>query len=69
MSETTPPVTKKPATKKSKKEKKHVVHGIAHVHASFNNTHVTITDLEGNVVTWASAPTRTPAPARGRGGP
>ena len=33
--------------KKSKKEKKHVVHGVAHVHASFNNTHVTITDLEG----------------------
>src|SRR5262245_54721460 len=48
----------KPATpKKSKKEKKHVVHGIAHVHASFNNTQVTITDLEGQVVTWASAGT------------
>jgi len=41
--------------KKSRKEKKNVVHGIAHVHASFNNTLVTITDLEGNVVTWASA--------------
>ncbi len=41
--------------KKSKKEKKNVVHGIAHVHASFNNSLVTITDLEGNVVTWASA--------------
>ena len=41
--------------RKSKKEKKNVVHGIAHVHASFNNTLVTITDLEGNVVTWASA--------------
>jgi len=41
--------------KKSKKEKKNVVHGICHVHASFNNTLVTITDLEGNVVTWASA--------------
>src|SRR4029434_1283722 len=41
----------------SKKEKKHVVHGIAHVHASFNNTHVTITDLEGNVGTWSSAGT------------
>ena len=41
--------------RKSKKEKKSVVHGIAHVHASFNNTLVTITDLEGNVVTWASA--------------
>ncbi len=51
--------TTKPATggKKAKKEKKHVVHGIAHVHASFNNTHVTITDLEGNVVTWSSSGT------------
>jgi small subunit ribosomal protein S11 len=43
--------------KKSKKEKKHVAHGIVHIHASFNNTHVTITDLEGNVVSWASAGT------------
>jgi small subunit ribosomal protein S11 len=51
------PVAKKPSSKKAKKEKKHVVHGIAHVHASFNNTHVTITDLEGNVVTWSSAGT------------
>jgi small subunit ribosomal protein S11 len=34
-----------------------VVHGIAHVHASFNNTIVTITDLEGNVVSWSSAGT------------
>ena len=41
--------------KKGKKEKKHVAHGIAHVHASFNNTVVTITDLEGNVVSWSSA--------------
>lgn len=51
--------TTKPATggKKGKKEKKHVVHGIVHVHASFNNTHVTITDLEGNVVTWSSSGT------------
>ncbi len=45
------------AAKKSKKEKRHVVHGIAHVHASFNNTHVTITDLEGHVVCWSSAGT------------
>ena len=41
--------------KKSKKEKKNVVHGIAHVRATFNNTLVTITDLAGNVVTWASS--------------
>jgi small subunit ribosomal protein S11 len=60
MSEPTTPTTpaaKKPSSKKAKKEKNHVVHGIAHVHASFNNTHVTITDLEGNVVTWSSAGT------------
>src|SRR5438105_15467350 len=54
---TTPTAAKKPSSKKGKKEKRHVVHGIAHVHASFNNTHVTITDLEGNVVTWSSAGT------------
>ena len=52
-----PAAPKKAASKKGKKEKRHVVHGIAHVHASFNNTHVTITDLEGNVVTWSSAGT------------
>jgi len=58
MSTTTTPATPpKPSPKKSKKEKKHVVHGIVHIHASFNNTHVTITDLEGNVVTWSSAGT------------
>ena len=33
------------------------MHGIAHVHASFNNTIVTITDVEGNVVSWSSAGT------------
>jgi small subunit ribosomal protein S11 len=49
--------TKVVGAKKPKKEKRHVVHGIAHVHASFNNTVVTITDLEGNVVSWSSAGT------------
>ena len=47
----------KAAGGKKKKEKKHVVNGIAHVHASFNNTLVTISDLEGNVVSWSSAGT------------
>jgi small subunit ribosomal protein S11 len=54
---TTPTPTAKPASKKSKKEKRHVAHGVVHIHASFNNTHVTITDLEGNVVAWSSAGT------------
>jgi small subunit ribosomal protein S11 len=53
----TPPAKKSGGSKKAKKEKRTVVHGIAHVHASFNNTHVTITDLEGNVVAWSSAGT------------
>src|SRR6266850_6798071 len=57
MSTTTTPPTTKPSPKKAKKEKKHVVHGIVHIHASFNNTHVTITDLEGNVVSWSSSGT------------
>ena len=49
--------TKVVGAKKSKKEKKHVVHAIAPVHASFNTPIVTITDLEGNVVSWSSAGT------------
>jgi small subunit ribosomal protein S11 len=38
-----------------KKERKHVQTGVAHVQASFNNTIITMTDLAGNVVVWASA--------------
>ncbi|RMF60780.1 MAG: 30S ribosomal protein S11 [Calditrichaeota bacterium] len=30
-------------------------HGVAHIKATFNNTHVTLTDLNGNVISWASA--------------
>jgi small subunit ribosomal protein S11 len=38
-----------------KKVKKHVVDGIAHIHASFNNTIITITDRQGNTLAWATA--------------
>ncbi|PTL35687.1 30S ribosomal protein S11 [Candidatus Methylomirabilis limnetica] len=38
-----------------KKETKNIAHGIACVQATFNNTIVTITDMTGNVVAWASA--------------
>ncbi len=38
-----------------KKVKKNVVDGIAHIHASFNNTIVTITDRQGNALAWATA--------------
>jgi small subunit ribosomal protein S11 len=40
---------------KKGKEKKNVANGIAHIHASFNNTIVTITDTSGNVITWSSS--------------
>jgi small subunit ribosomal protein S11 len=43
------------AAKARKKVKKHVLDGVAHVHASFNNTVITITDRQGNVLSWASA--------------
>ena len=38
-----------------KKEKKIVPSGVAHIQATFNNTVVTIADMEGNVVCWSSA--------------
>ena len=45
----------KPAAKAKKKIKRIVTDGIAHVHASFNNTIVTITDRQGNALGWATA--------------
>jgi len=38
-----------------KKERKNVAYGVAHIKSSFNNTIVTITDGEGNTLSWASA--------------
>jgi small subunit ribosomal protein S11 len=38
-----------------KKVKKNVAEGIAHVHASFNNTIITITDRQGNALSWATS--------------
>ena len=40
---------------KKGREKKNVAYGVAHIHASFNNTIVTISDTGGNVVTWSSS--------------
>ena len=47
----------KKVTKKvtKKRVKKNVEHGQAHIQASFNNTIVTLTDAEGNALSWASA--------------
>ena len=47
--------TKRKKTFKKRGEKRVVPHGIVHVQASFNNTLVTITDIEGNVISWSSA--------------
>src|SRR5512146_1681398 len=52
------PAAGKRAAKKTfkKRGEKRVVHsGLAHIQASFNNTIVTITDAEGNVIAWSSA--------------
>jgi small subunit ribosomal protein S11 len=43
------------APRTRKKVKKNVADGIAHIHASFNNTIVTITDRQGNALAWATA--------------
>ena len=43
------------AARARKKVKKNVAEGIAHVHASFNNTIITITDRQGNALSWATS--------------
>jgi small subunit ribosomal protein S11 len=42
------------ASRSKKKVKKNVAEGIAHVHASFNNTIISISDRQGNVLSWAT---------------
>ena len=42
------------AKKTKKKDRKVGTHGFAHVHASFNNTIVSMTDMDGGVIAWAS---------------
>ena len=46
-------VTKKTVTRR--RDRKNIEKGAAHIHSSFNNTIVTITDVKGNVISWASA--------------
>ena len=47
-------VQKKNVTRK-KRERKNIEKGQAHIHSSFNNTIVTITDVQGNAISWASS--------------
>ena len=45
----------KATIQRKKKEKKNITSGVAHVDSSFNNTRITITDAQGNTVSWATA--------------
>lgn len=45
----------KPVQKTRKRERKNITSGIAHVSASFNNTKITITDVQGNTIAWSSS--------------
>lgn len=48
-------VAKKVVTKKRTVNKRRGENGCAHIHASFNNTIVTITDMQGNAISWSSS--------------
>ncbi len=44
-------------SKKKKKQKRQVTKGIVHIHTTFNNTIVNVTDMQGNTIAWASGGT------------
>ena len=48
-------MAKKEAGRVKKRLKKNISNGVAHVNATFNNTMITITDVQGNTICWASA--------------
>ena len=48
-------VAKKATTIRRRRERKNIDRGAAHIQSTFNNTIVTITDMQGNAVSWASA--------------
>ncbi len=48
-------MAKATAQRPRRREKKNIASGVAHVCASFNNTHITITDAQGNAIAWSSA--------------
>jgi small subunit ribosomal protein S11 len=45
----------KPQTRLRRREKKNISSGVAHVSATFNNTKITITDVQGNTIAWSSS--------------
>ena len=48
-------MAKQPATRVRRRERKNITSGVAHVNATFNNTKITITDVQGNTISWASS--------------
>jgi len=48
-------VAKTSKVRTKKKEKKNIANGIVHIQATFNNTIITITDRQGNAISWSSA--------------
>jgi small subunit ribosomal protein S11 len=44
--------------KAKKKNKKNILNGVVHIHSTFNNTMITITDVSGNVISWSTAGAR-----------
>lgn len=48
-------MAKAPAPRKRKRDRKNIATGVVHIKSSFNNTIVSITDTEGNVISWASS--------------
>ena len=48
----------KEATRVRRRERKNIASGVAHVNASFNNTMITITDVQGNTIAWSSSGTQ-----------
>ena len=48
-------MAKDTTTRVKKRERKNITSGVAHVNATFNNTLVTITDAQGNAISWSSA--------------
>jgi small subunit ribosomal protein S11 len=48
-------MAKPAATRTRRRERKNITSGVAHVNASFNNTMITITDAQGNTISWSSS--------------
>ncbi|MDA9734959.1 30S ribosomal protein S11 [SAR116 cluster bacterium] len=48
-------MAKQVQTRVRKKERKNITNGVVHVNSSFNNTMITITDVQGNTISWSSS--------------